>query len=792
MSLDGTDHHGLISSPQLYLIEKKGEFVLATKNPFYFDPKNPIQDLMQKGFELNTTYITPHLREALMQEADRRFHFTLRERFFFHSSESEQFYHDIQDHVMVLQPKQGLTRLQAGQTLFSLSPQLLLKKVQDACQENLMRGYIESNETINLEYLRQLHRNATQYLARLGVEWSNQNTSILNTSQFIAALNDPKNKKFLPQKPIIFYEKVINEQNLEELKPFIYLPPHLLEQARESQTGNVIATTLARFPNTMTPEDMLLALPEESSVRKQLSRFLENNPRTRRALTQAAHHAQREELESGSKTEDSMMLSFPIRALRYSLVSEGDIQLAADQEAESADLVSTKGSISIESTASRVQDGAHFHDSLTDRRSLKMRGHLELRAGQDIHLKAIQAHAGSFGAEAQGSVTDQPILLQSYSEKSSPGLQEKRFESRATPSEFDVQGQMRIRGHQMTLQGTHIQAEELQLKSDEQMRILGIIESEQTARSTEESTGALFWKGKRVKHESASHQRFRPAEFRVTRKVEIHGKEAILEAPHLHAPETLIEADTARILQGKSTSETSDYKNSSNPFWVSMNASQQKHESHTPLQSSGHVKIKATKLEIEKVNGQVLDFLDHLEFNPSQVEVVHRQLSELHHRDHQSVSAPGPALVTAVAVTVSVLTAGSGTPVAAAVSAKLGAAIGSMTGAAVSAITSQVTTQVVLGVLSQSSPREMLKQLTSKDALKSLATSVVSAGALHCVQSVQAATHTSPFVCEIENAATQATVGAGIGLALGDQEFGDLLQGAGIQLVSQLGSSTVS
>ena len=252
-----------------------------------------------------------------------------------------------------------------------------------------------------------------------------------------------------PQKPLIFYQQILNEQGVEELKPILYLPPPLLEQARAQQTGNAFAKVLASFREGTTSEEMVESLPEESGVRIALVEFFRNNPKTKEAVTEAAERARLTE----TPLEEPLSLTLPIQAEHIAIVTEGDLHLEANQKGKTAAFVSKKGSITLGSKKKRQQNGSHFEDQISDQRTLTYEGHLGLRAGQDIQTQAVKINVGSLQIDAQGNVMDSAVMLDSHSETEAPGVRETRGGSDAHVSQFEVQGKMGVKAQNIALLG---------------------------------------------------------------------------------------------------------------------------------------------------------------------------------------------------------------------------------------------------------------------------------------------------------------------------------------------------
>ncbi|MEO5970223.1 MAG: hypothetical protein ABIQ95_09875, partial [Bdellovibrionia bacterium] len=794
MTLQGRGNQGIISSPQLFLVEKKGEFYLATKNPYYFDQKNPIQDLMKKGFQVNTTYITSDMHEAMQREGGFRFHFSLRERFFFNHIDSNNFYDKIKEHIVIHQAGKGLITLPPGQAVFSLSPQFLLKQVQESCQENLMRGYLFEDQPITLDLLADLHKNATEYLTSMGIKLDAR-----NEQQFVDAIKNPKNNNQLPTKPIIFYNQILNEKGIEELKPYFYLPPSLLTQAREQQTGNVFATILGRFPEGTTAEEMVDLLTEKSDTRNSLIQFFKNNPKSMRDITEAAVRSRQKAVEQGTLDKDSVTLQIPIRAPHFALVTDDDLKIDVNLQGKSGVLVAKNGNLTLQSEKTRNhKEGGNFEENVSDQRTLNFQGHLGLRAGKDIETVAVKISADSLQMEAAGNVKDAAIFLDSFEEGHSGNTNETKAQRKAQLTHINVKEDMTVRGHNVVLQGTQVDAGTIQLQAQGgNVSVLGVKEGSEFSKTTKESTGILFWAGEKITSTVHSLVTFVAPQLKARNTVEVEAANQVtLEAPKLEAQETHLKGRQVTFRQGKNISKLSSREKSANPFWMTMDTLEEENENHVQPQIQGQVKIEAEILELEKVKGEVLKYLGKLEYNPDTLKVVHAVLDEMHKRDITSISAPGPALIAAVAIAVSIATSGAGNALLLGVgmnAATLGSIGATMGSVAISSLTAQVTTQLAVGILAQKSPGDILKKAFNASMLKNVVTSTITAGVLYDVPGAHlAAKNTSEILHRMQTAGAQACVGMGANLAFGDQNLGDALKSGGVQFVSQAASGYLS
>ena len=219
---------------------------------------------------------------------------------------------------------------------------------------------------------------------------------------------------------------------------------------------------------------------------------------------------------------------------------------------------------------------------------------------------------------------------------------------------------------------------------------------------------------------------------------------------------------------------------------MSFDTDKRTDESYTQLKSDCKIKIKASKLELEETKDQVLQYLDQLEYDPEKLELVKTILEEIHTHEHDSISVPGPALITAITIASSVATAGAGGAVVGTVGGGLSAAAS----AAISSLSPQIVTQLTIGILSQQSPGEIMKKTFNRDTLKNVVTATLSCGALCELGFLQEAAGTCTTLKNLENAVVQAAVGTTVDVAFGDKNLGDALKSGGIQVTSQFLSST--
>ena len=272
ISAKNTTLEGMISAPNmLIVVTKGGKLALGPPNPYYINPKNPIRDLGDHKFNIHLTFVNDQLRQDIATAVKPKFHFLFRERFWFDDKASQDFYNDIIDHIVI---KVGNSEFKKPdpQTVFQLSPNYLLTVVNKQCLETLMRGYIYPDRAIDLELIKELHRNTTEYLQEIKFSREAFQQALILYGQNTANVK-------LPEKPIIYYQAIINDLNLTEvLYPYLYIPIDMINAVRAQLGGLVQIDTLLILPDNLTPKQLIASTKDRFGLSKSLINFFEQNP----------------------------------------------------------------------------------------------------------------------------------------------------------------------------------------------------------------------------------------------------------------------------------------------------------------------------------------------------------------------------------------------------------------------------------------------------------------------------------------------------------------------------------
>ncbi|MBW8309094.1 MAG: DUF637 domain-containing protein [Candidatus Paracaedibacteraceae bacterium] len=738
-----------LSTPLMVVTIGGGKLALGSPNPYYIAPKNPIQDLMAKGFNLQTTYIAPNLKELIGQAHTKQILFKMHERFWFEQEKAEAFYRDIYDHVHIMDAM-GVKKLN-GPAIFSISPGFLVDRVRKSCQETLMRGYIEDHQAIDEACVQQLHRNASEYFSHVTVDPAEVHHALVTLAS--------SGKIKWPEKPILFYTSLPNDQKVEELSPTIVYPLQMMQEARAERGGLSRIKTLAIFPESMTPQQMIEAT-DNPALQLTLRNHFENNPQTLRQLEQQAHQHQQRMLaynpEGTPTTNDLSLLSTGSQALYSSgasssgdplergsvsvygtvrsdqigILTEGPIHIQADIKAENAFLASLYDNVILESRKERLyRDAENFIEHIPVPARIAVQNILKIYSGQSVIMIGAQTDSGVMThIKALADIIDVPVELLTQSIERYYGRKKNGMVQ--TNTSTVVASRHTSRGHITTESGnnTILQASQLEAR---QVDIVGGNNVEfRDAHNTRTVQGKLTGKGswgKKKKHQFvAQTQRSVGVKIKadVLNVTAVTGNITITN-PTFEAIETNLKAikGLVSILLGVNTYLMQATKSSNSVAWNRMGQRTEEHTTYAQPTFTGKVTIESRDTLVQLVQGQANTFFDYIEQHGGALEK--KFLSEFHKSEYKKVQGPGQALMAVIAVAMAMITGGAGAALAQAASLAGNATATAMFGAAVTSVATQFT---VGSLQNGGNPLKGAKTLLNKDYLRGLAVSVVSAG----------------------------------------------------------------
>jgi filamentous hemagglutinin len=738
-----------ISTPFMLVTMGSGNLALGSPNPYYIAPKNPIQDLMAKGFNLQTTYIAPNLKELIGQAHTKQIFFKMHERFWFDSEKAEQFYRDIYDHVHIVSPT-GLKKLN-GPTVFSISPGFLVDRVRKSCQDTLMRGYIYDNQAIDEECVKQLHRNATEYVSQLKGDTA-------DASQALVTLTSSLSQRW-PDKPVIFYEPG-SSQGVEELSPKIVFPLHMMQDARAERGGLSRINVLAILPESMTPQQMIEFYKDDPSLQRALLDHFEGHPET---VTQLEHQAQRHHqrllaynpeggstdnplslIPSSERTVSSSLQSTSpssagwgtaalyatIRSKQVGVLNEGTVISQANIEADDASFISFYENVILESRKERLyRDAENFIEHIPVPARIAVQNILKIYSGQNVIMIGAQTDSGVMThIKALADIIDVPVeLLTQHIEYFRTRNKNGRIQtntSTAVGSRHTTRGRFVMEaGHNLIAQKTAVEGRQIDMVAGNAVEFQ---DAHDTVTVQETFTSKGSW-GKKKKCQIAEQ---RQTSFGVTLKADVINVTAVTGAltltnPTFEAIETNLKAveGLVSILLGVNTYCFSSMKSSNSSVWNRTGQRTEEHTTYARPTFTGAVNIESRESLVQMVDGQANAFFDHIKQQGGVLEK--KFLAELHKSEYKKVQGPGQALMAVIAVALSIATYGTGAALAQGVGLATNATAVAMLDVAVSS----VATQFTVGTLQNNfNPLKGVKTLLNKDYIRSLTVSMVTAG----------------------------------------------------------------
>ncbi|MFZ9595364.1 MAG: hypothetical protein ACO3A2_04735, partial [Bdellovibrionia bacterium] len=731
LRLTGPQTENIITSDEIFLLEDEGQFTFVVKNPYYLPLQKPLVDLGIQDLTSPKLYRTPDLKTT--ESGSSRFIYAVRESAFFSPEQSDAFIESFQNDIVIYDAQEELFKLPEGQVVFSLSPELLLSQVQKAAQDLFKRNFLSSNQPIDRKYLVRLHRNASEYFKSKGFSFEKAGDQVKVPLKVFNDFLKEQESENSYTKPFLFYQ-VAKDQGVQILKPMLVIPRKLQEKIRSEREGNIFARTIGRFEAGTTIAEMLESLDEGTHIGDVLRNILSQKESVIQAIDEAAarYRTQLETKPPHERLKDQLDLNHTLQSKTIAIATRDDLAVNADQKGNSVALVSLRGKVKIKSNKTRKKTKTGFQDILERRKLDYGNGDVTIKAGGVVETSAVDVRAGSMNVEGQ-AILDTALMLESASESKSGPTQVSLKKSKAAVSQMKVKGKLRMKaGNHLIFQGTKAKAGSIDLEAGKDITVLGVQNHSESSVKTEKKTGWFLWAGTEKETQTSVKKGFQGASFEVggndTQGDEVirfkAGNNVTIQAPKIKAQRTHVQAKKFKITQGKNAEASSSSKGHENAWWIQQKLKKEEHQTFTPMDLSGEMHLEVSKLEIEQVKGQVLNFLDQLKYDPKKVKVIETLLEEFHHEDETSISAPGPALIVAVTIASSVATAGVG----GAIVGSSGTALAAAASAAISSVTSQIATTLTLGILSQQSPGEILGKVLSADTLKGAATAAISAG----------------------------------------------------------------
>jgi hypothetical protein len=725
-----TQLEGMLTAPKL-LLTVGGKLALGSPNPYYINPANPVRDLGSKGFNIHTTHVAEDLKQVIEQETKPKFHFVFREKFWFDEAASQEFYSSIFDDIVIKAINGGFDN-PTKKSIFLLSPKYLLKRVIEECQEVLMRGYIYEDRPIDEDLIKELHHNAAEYLTQTKLS-----AEAFQQALILANSNTPTCGIELPTKPMIYYKALMNDQGLETLAPYLYIPEKMINEVRARRGGLVKTNLLATLPENLTPEELLEQAKHLSqTLYEALLAFFNQHPEQTKYLQDKATELKNQGVDNTS----SIAIYSAVAAKEVLSVVEGETLVQGSVDGGQILLASLLADVNIKSQVARTYHGSteNFDDIILSQAKVHADNILRIFAGNNAIFEGAETYSGLLTeVQALANVLDVPIALirqrvQHFCERKKQGFI-KDTDILQHNSKHKSEGTIRMEANNSAiLQAPEIEAEAAEIISKTgKTKILDTQElhehEEKIAIKKRRFTGTK----KKTKNSNRYSSRSKGAKFKVKRLL-LAGKEGVevCNITSTAAHNILSSPDgEVSILLGRNKFASSSITSSKSPCWQKSKTENIEAATYSSSSITGTISIDATRIMLEKVRGKALDFLSQIEQtkeHPS--DIVYSTVDEYYSRHSKTKQGPGPGLIALVAVATAIATQGTCAGWAANLGFKAGAH--AMVTAGFTGLCSQAAASIVAN---NGNPLKAIKALASVDTVKSLATSMITAGILHKV-----------------------------------------------------------
>lgn len=753
MPARNTKLEGIWSASNMLIVTKGGQLALGSPNPYYIKPESPIRDLSNHKFNVHLTYINDQLKEEMEKSTKPKIHFLFRERFWFDEQASQDFYSDIIDHVVITVDGGKFKKLDP-QTVFQLSPNYLLAVIIKECEDVLMRGYIYENRSIDLDLLKELHRNTTEFLE--------QNKLSNEEFQQALVLYGKNNSNFnAPEKPMIYYQALVNDQNLiEVLYPYLYIPVAMINKVRAQRGGLIETNILLIVSENLTPKQLIELTKNNPEQNNSLIKFFEQNPKASKYLEETALAAQSKALTVDpniagavsvpvdSKIDKSHVeIGGTIRTKKIGIIVNGAVTVnGADLGSEDVLLASLFEDVTIKSIIGRVGGSENFDEVIMSQARVAAKNILQIYAGQNVVYQGAETESGiATQVQALANILDIPVSLvhqrveHFLSKRESLTIKETRLEQHRSSHKSGGDISMESVTGTTVLVAPKVNCKKFQAVSQGETEILDTHEQRSIEVNRIEKTRDDFGATKtKSTHSVSSSQVSIGAELNVEELELVSGSgvkvcniDSKARINRFTAPEGGVEIQAGRNSFGSLVTTSS-----SSMFWYSNGSCHKESKTYSESKFAGVIEIDAKAVTLEMVRNSTANFLQQMVLtkgNNVNCSILDPQYSI----ESDFNEGPGAALISLVAIATSIVTYGVCSGLSASLlsmSTTAGATVApgiAMEHSALTAGFSTLCSQAAAAIVANNGdPLKAIKSLVTIEQAKSLAVTMATAGLL--------------------------------------------------------------
>jgi len=714
---DNTTIEGYFSAPLALISVASGGLVLGRQNPHYIPPQKQIYDLFQRGLDGSTVHINEYFAEKLSSQTTGSYLFKMQERFWHDEHAAQSFCRSIADHIVTIN-QEGLFK-HSRRALFALSPQLLLDKVREATQESLMRGYIEEGQPIDLETLKILHQNASEYLK------TTEESSLV----LIRAIDKAQGAN-LPTKPLIYYKELLNENGEKELIPQIYFPRAMLDEARGDRGGKIRIPVLGIIPAGVVTQrqlmDMLDAIP---GAKTQVMAFLDKNHTARQLLlkdddltSELAHPTGGDgalvEATERMEGRGSVELHGDIQTQTLAVAVPGNIRSTANIETTDALLASLLGTVHLQTTVERIGQRGNSQDVILAKSRVIAQGILNILARENIVFESVETHS-ELGTHlrALGAIYDIPVALSREIIRDYGSVREEYHARNMIPSHVTSAIEISYGARNIILVAPTMEAPVGGFDAQQSLSVLGTSNAESFLREEHSKKRGTFGGSKsRVSKIMNFTETFVSATLNIGTLTARAGK-FYLEAPRISGEYAYLTGEEFALRHGLSTYQGFSYRSTSDMWWNSSKAITESRRTHVPPFIDTNLHVDATRMLLDQKGGEnSLALIKDFRNATPEIRVIYDD----YNRRVESNSALGtlPSILIAAAITAAMPGVGTG-----------------LTATLTQAGFSATASQVAIGTLSNGGDLGAgLRGVLSWDGLRNIGMAMATAGLVEGIE----------------------------------------------------------
>ena len=739
---DTTLEGSIACGGNMLVILNNNKLTIGSRHQYHIAPVNPIRKLEEIVLNAHLTQINTNFKLKIAESVIPKFHFRSRERFRFNELAAQEFYQDIVEHIIIRTMDLKFKKPEQN-TVFSLSPNYLLASIIEQTQEVLRRSEIYIGTPMDLEFVKELHRNTTEYFK------TNQLIDDDNKEEqelFALIVSGKNNSIEPPEEPIIYYEAYINDQELiEVMVPRLVLPPKMINKVRAQPGGLFQGNNLWILDGKLTIKEKLELYKNQPVVKKILTNFLESNPKAIEYLnTQAV--AVKEQGKSSAlevinnnhsnaglnNSSVNLYGNFEIKQ-KMGIIVDGEINVSANINTEDALLASLYGNVHVKSLIERRYNNGSMEsfDDVIIQAKIHADNVLQILASSNVILEGVETSSGTQTLiVGLAGVLDIPVPLVHQRvtyirEKRKSGFTKDIYKEQHNSVHGSVDTVSIISTGQINLYSLEVNARKFQVEAAE----ANVLDTEELRSHEEEiEINEEYFFGlvsvEKQNNNIVTSSISKGAKFNVD-ELEISGiQSSTLRNVKSNAHKNIFNTPELNLLAGRNELKSYSSYSSSSLVWNKQRMQANQAITYSPCNLIGNLEINANQVTLEMVKNATSDLLERIEQSSGNAIISCIKLDPFYFQESHSKQGPGPLLIGLVALAVGIATQGICSNFAISnLSLAKGTLSHMLATQGLSSLCAQTAAQIVAN---NGDPIKAIKALASMNTVKSIAMNMAS------------------------------------------------------------------